>query len=78
MCLSVPGADVVLGHIMRTNDGGIPPEQQLCRYRHSPGSGVLTVEVMSDGPTRILRITDHDKKVTHREAPLIRAHMGSF
>ena len=68
LCASVPGADVVLGHIMKSNEGGVPSEQQLCRYRHSPGSGILTVEVRSDGPTRVLRITDHNKKVSVLEA----------
>ena len=63
MSLFHTGADVVLGHIMKTNEGGVPPEQQLRRLRHSPGSGVLTVEVRSDGPTRVLRISDQNKKV---------------
>ena len=65
--VSVPGADVVLGHVMKTNEGGIPLEQQLRRHRHSPGSGILTVEVRPDGPTRVLRITDQDKKVRERQ-----------
>ena len=62
----VPGADVVLGHVTKTNEGGVPFEQQLHRHRHSPGSGVLTVSVRPDGPTRVLRITDQDKKVRGR------------
>ena len=60
----LPGADVVLGHVTKTNEGGIPVEQQLCRYRHSPGSGVLTVELRPDGPTRVLCVSDHNKKVS--------------
>ena len=57
------GVDVVLGHVSKANEGGIPYEQQLRRYRHSPGSGRLVVEVISDGPTRLLRIRDRETKV---------------
>ena len=57
------GSDVVLGHVT----GGRSPilsEQKIVRLKHSPGSGVLSVAVVSDGPTRILRITDENKKVS--------------
>ena len=57
---------MVLGHTSRTSEGGVPYEQQLRRYRHSPGSGQLAVEVVSDGPTRVLRIRDRNKKVCVR------------
>ena len=43
--------------------GEVPHEQRFSRMKHSPGSGVLSVKVVSDGPTRILRITDENKKV---------------
>ena len=43
--------------------GDVPHEQRFSRMKHSPGSGVLSVKVVSDGPTRILRITDENKKV---------------
>ena len=67
VCVSLfhTGVDVVLGHISKTNEGDVPIEQQLCRYRHSPGSGILVVELMADGPTRVLSIRDKNKKVTH-------------
>ncbi len=41
----------------------IPKEQEIRRMKHSPGSGVLSVLVVPDGPTRILRIVDENKKV---------------
>ena len=52
----------MLGHVT-SGRGVIPPEQKIVRLKHSPGSGVLSVSVVSDGPTRILRITDENKKV---------------
>ena len=56
------GSDAVLGHVTK-RDQGVPPSQQIRRMKHSPGSGVLSVEVKSDGPTRTLRITDENRKV---------------
>ena len=53
---------MVLGHVT-SEYGPIPPEQKVIRLKHSPGSGVLSVSVVSDGPTRTLRITDENKKV---------------
>ena len=52
----------MLGHVTGKH-GSIPPEQKIVRLKHSPGSGVLSVAVVSDGPTRILRITDENRKV---------------
>ena len=40
-----------------------PREQEVRRMKHSPGSGVLAISVVPDGPTRILRVTDENKKV---------------
>ena len=57
---------MVLGHISKTSEGIVPPEQQMRRRTHSPGSGRLVVEVISDGPTRLLRIRDWNKKVRRR------------
>lgn len=54
---------MVLGHVTSGRGVVIPPEQKIVRLKHSPGSGVLSVSVVSDGPTRILRITDENKKV---------------
>ncbi len=42
---------------------GASREQEIRRMKHSPGSGVLAVVVEPDGPTRILRVTDENKKV---------------
>ncbi|KAG1679364.1 Vacuolar protein sorting-associated protein 13D [Nymphon striatum] len=54
------GNEVVLGlsqpvsHARMTN--GIPVEQAVERQRFRSGSGVLSVSVVPDGPTRVLRI----------------------
>ena len=57
------GADAVLG-VLSQSSAHLPREQQICRKKHSPGSGVLSVGVWPDGPTRILRVTDQNKKVS--------------
>ena len=51
--------------------GDVPHEQRFSRMKHSPGSGVLSVKVVSDGPTRILRITDENKKVGSEKGALV-------
>lgn len=67
------GADVVLGRVSEGgSNGGVPPEQHFSRMKHSPGSGVLSVKVVSDGPTRILCITDENKKVKYLEYTSLR------
>lgn len=62
------GVDAVLGHVTSegsvSSEGGVPPGQLLRRVKHSPGSGVLSVSIQSDGPTRTLKITDVNTKVT--------------
>jgi len=42
---------------------GVPVEQAVTRQKLRPGSGVLTVRVTTDGPTRVLRISDMKQKV---------------
>ncbi len=56
------GADAVLG-VMSSSSDCTPREQQIQRMKHSPGSGVLSVSVLPDGPTQIVRVTDQNKKV---------------
>ncbi|KAK7884105.1 hypothetical protein WMY93_027228 [Mugilogobius chulae] len=51
------GAEVVLGP-----DSGLQapsPEQQFINQKMRPGSGVLSVQVLPDGPTRVLQISDN-------------------
>ena len=69
---------MVLGHVTGGR-GPIPSEQRIVRLKHSPGSGVLSVAVVSDGPTRILRITDENKKVLNhlREVCLDASNINS-
>ncbi len=48
------GAEVVLGP-----DSGVlepNPEQQFINQKMRPGSGVLSVQVLPDGPTRVLQV----------------------
>ena len=52
------GADVVLGAVGRAR------WEVFQRVKQSPGSGVLSVTVIPDGPTRILRMTDENRKVS--------------
>ena len=59
------GNDVVLGPsqsvcIQRTSEG-VPIEQAIGRQRLRPGSGILTVRVSTDGPTRVLQVMDISK-----------------
>ena len=50
-----------------TQSGGdeehVPDHQQIGRLKHTPGSGILSLKCSSDGPTRVLTITDENKKV---------------
>ena len=41
----------------------VPDHQQIGRLKHTPGSGILSLKCSSDGPTRVLTITDENKKV---------------
>ncbi|TRY62990.1 hypothetical protein TCAL_03981 [Tigriopus californicus] len=56
------GNNVVLGPpssvCYTRNPNGIPLEQAIDRHRLRPGSGFLSVKVTTDGPTRVLEITD--------------------
>ncbi|MPC91715.1 Vacuolar protein sorting-associated protein 13D [Portunus trituberculatus] len=60
------GNDVVLGppQLVQydTLANGVPLEQAISRQRLRPGSGMLSVRVDTDGPTRILQITDVHSK----------------
>lgn len=48
-----------------TMENGVPLEQAISRQRLRPGSGVLAVKVDTDGPTRVLQITDVHSKVSY-------------
>ena len=56
------GQDAVLGPEaglgLRRTEAAVPVEQSLSRQRLRPGSGFLGVRVATDGPTRVLQITD--------------------
>ena len=67
--VSFVGNDVVLGPIQpliveRMEDTGVPLEQAICRQRMRPGSGSLCVRIYTDGPTRVLQISDVSKVAT--------------
>lgn len=51
------GAEVVLGPDTSLDLlGPVPPEQQFINQKMRPGSGVLAVRVIPDGPTRVLQV----------------------
>merc|ERR1719228_2370595 len=56
------GRDVVLGPTanlcLSRTDSGVPVEQALSRQRLRPGSGYLSIKVTTDGPTRVLQVSD--------------------
>ncbi|XP_064028258.1 intermembrane lipid transfer protein VPS13D isoform X4 [Pogoniulus pusillus] len=61
------GAEVVLGPDTSLELlGPVPPEQQFINQKMRPGSGVLTVRVIPDGPTRVLQITDFNQRRSDR------------
>lgn len=50
------GAEVVLGPDSGLLEPG--PEQQFINQKMRPGSGVLSVQVLPDGPTRVLQVLE--------------------
>ncbi|XP_061458181.1 intermembrane lipid transfer protein VPS13D isoform X3 [Rhineura floridana] len=61
------GAEVVLGPDTSLEMlGPVPPEQQFVNQKMRPGSGVLAVRVIPDGPTRVLQITDFNQRRNDR------------
>ncbi|XP_024914858.1 vacuolar protein sorting-associated protein 13D isoform X3 [Cynoglossus semilaevis] len=61
------GAEVVLG----PDSGPLnpDPEQQFINQKMRPGSGVLSVQVLPDGPTRVLQISDFNQRRMNRNSP---------
>lgn len=62
------GADVVLAQVLEGLEGSddrVPDHQLIRRLKHTPGSGILSLKCSSDGPTRVLSITDENKKVMY-------------
>jgi len=57
------GADVVLAKVQVQPDDRVPDHQLIGRLKHTPGSGILSLKCSSEGPTRVLTITDENKKV---------------
>lgn len=43
----------------------VSPEMAVDRQKSQEGSGVLCVKVITDGPTRVLQITDVTQQVRH-------------
>ncbi|XP_072222806.1 intermembrane lipid transfer protein VPS13D isoform X2 [Leuresthes tenuis] len=60
------GAEVVLGPDSGVLEPG--PEQQFINQKMRPGSGVLSVQVLPDGPTRVLQISDFNQRRTVRSS----------
>ncbi|CAN2388149.1 Vacuolar protein sorting 13 homolog D (S. cerevisiae) [Pristimantis euphronides] len=61
------GAEVVLGPDASIEHmGSVPKEQQFINQKMRPGSGILSVRVIPDGPTRVLQITDFQQRRAER------------
>ncbi|XP_037336994.2 intermembrane lipid transfer protein VPS13D isoform X1 [Pungitius pungitius] len=60
------GAEVVLGPDSGLQEPG--PEHQFINQKMRPGSGVLSVQVLPDGPTRVLQISDFNQRRMIRSA----------
>ena len=54
------GVEVVLGPDSGLLEPG--PEQQFINQKMRPGSGVLSVQVLPDGPTRVLQVRTKPSK----------------
>ncbi|XP_058408923.1 intermembrane lipid transfer protein VPS13D isoform X7 [Diceros bicornis minor] len=63
------GAEVVLGPDTSMELlGPVPPEQQFIDQKMRPGSGILSIRVIPDGPTRALQITDFSQRKSDRSS----------
>ncbi|XP_061016336.1 intermembrane lipid transfer protein VPS13D isoform X2 [Dama dama] len=63
------GAEVVLGPDTSMELlGPVPPEQQFINQKMRPGSGMLSIRVVPDGPTRVLQITDFSQRKSDRSS----------
>lgn len=63
------GAEVVLGPDTSMELlGPVPPEQQFINQKMRPGSGILSIRVIPDGPTRALQITDFSQRKSDRSS----------
>ncbi|XP_047373467.1 intermembrane lipid transfer protein VPS13D isoform X2 [Sciurus carolinensis] len=63
------GAEVVLGPDTSVELlGPVPPEQQFINHKMRPGSGMLSIRVIPDGPTRALQITDFCQRKSDRSS----------
>ncbi|DAA21309.1 TPA: vacuolar protein sorting 13 homolog D [Bos taurus] len=63
------GAEVVLGPDTSMQLlGPVPPEQQFINQKMRPGSGMLSIRVVPDGPTRALQITDFSQRKSDRSS----------
>lgn len=63
----VVGNDAVLGPVhsnsLQVTEAGVPFEHAITRQKLRPGSGFLSVNVTTDGPTRVIEITDIQNRV---------------
>ncbi|XP_004678577.1 PREDICTED: vacuolar protein sorting-associated protein 13D isoform X2 [Condylura cristata] len=63
------GAEVVLGPDTSMELlGPVPPEQQFTNQKMRPGSGILSIRVIPDGPTRALQIADFSQRKSDRSS----------
>ncbi len=60
---AVLGPSLPAGKVSGSSGRVLPPEMRISRQKLRPGSGVLSVKVVTDGPTRVLQITDINQQV---------------
>lgn len=63
------GAEVVLGPDSGLLEPG--PEQQFINQKMRPGSGVLSVQVLPDGPTRVLQVRIKSSETPNHQVVLM-------
>lgn len=72
------GAEVVLGPDTSMELlGPVPPEQQFINQKMRPGSGMLAIRVIPDGPTRALQVMIYlktDVRESHWAPPRLVIH----
>ena len=63
----ISGGEAILGPSLGSKSGSSrlpPPEMRISRQKLRPGSGMLSVKVITDGPTRVLQVTDISQQVS--------------
>lgn len=71
------GGEAILGPSLGNKTGSsrvVPPEMRISRQKLRPGSGMLSVKVITDGPTRVLQVTDISQQASLSKLLFIYLH----